>query len=120
MKTEKQYKNDIVKKMKAVNTFNKSFQHAIDVFARTLCDYETTVVKFEQLGSLIVIKYTNKNGSTNLVKSPLYLAIEKLRDDILSYSKELGLTPSGLNRLNDELKKKDNRSKLAQVLSELR
>lgn len=116
---EKKYKADIVKKMKAVNTYNKSFDHAIKVLAKTLADYDIVLEKFESTGGSIVIKHTNKNGSTNIVKNPLYLALEKLRDDILAYSKELGLTPAGLSRVNDELNKKDNKSKLSQVLSEL-
>lgn len=116
---EKKYKADIVKKMKAVNTYNKSFDHAIKVLAKTLADYDIVLEKFESTGGFIVIKHTNKNGSTNIVKNPLYLALEKLRDDILAYSKELGLTPAGLSRVNDELNKKDNKSKLSQVLSEL-
>ena len=87
--TEKKYKADIVKKMKAVNTYNKSFDHAIKVLAKTLADYDIVLEKFESTGGSIVIKHTNKNGSTNIVKNPLYLALEKLRDDILAYSKEL-------------------------------
>lgn len=106
--------------MKAVNTYNKSFDHVINVLAKTLMDYETTTEKFEELGGSIVVKHTNKNGSTNIVKNPLYLAIEKLRDDILAYSKELGLTPTGLNRINDELSRRGTKSKLATMLSELK
>lgn len=117
---EKKYKADIVKKMKAVNTYNKSFDHAIKVLAKTMADYDIVLEKFESTGGSIVIKHTNKNGSTNIVKNPLYLALEKLRDDILAYSKELGLTPAGLNKLNDELNKNKHKSRLAQVLSEMK
>ena len=59
--TEKKYKADIVKKMKAVNTYNKSFDHAIKVLAKTLADYDIVLEKFESTGGSIVIKHTNKN-----------------------------------------------------------
>lgn len=105
--------------MKSVNTYNKSFDYSVTVLAKTLLDYDIALEKFEQSGGHMIIKHTNKNGSTNVVKNPLYLAIEKLRDDVLSYSKELGLTPAGLNKLNNELKKNGTQSKLTSVLIEL-
>lgn len=116
---EKDYKKNIINKMKEVNTYNKSFEHAINVLARTLSDYERTIDKFEDLGGSMVIKHTNKNGSTNIVKNPLYQAIEKLRDDILSYSKELGLTPAGLKRINDKGLGDEKESTLAKALRQL-
>ena len=119
VKLEKRYKRQIVRKMKSIGTYNASFMYTINVLAKVLADYEATTERFERTGGHMVIKHTNKNGSTNIVKNPLYLALEKLRDDILAYSKELGLTPAGLSRVNDELNKKDNKSKLSQVLSEL-
>ena len=67
----------------------------------------------------ILVKHTNKGGSTNFVKHPLYLAIEKMRDDILAYSRELGLTPAGLRRIKDEVGDNKPKSTLAKVLSEL-
>lgn len=119
MATVEDYKKDIVKKMKSVGTYNLSFKHSIDVLSRTLYDYETAVKNFESSGSHIIVKHTNKNGSTNIVKNPLYLAIEKLRDDVLSYSRELGLTPAGLKRINEKANQPETKSVLAKVLSDL-
>jgi len=112
------YKKDIIKKMKAVGTYNKSFEHSINVLAKTLAEYEAAVELHERTGGNILVKHTNKNGSTNVVKHPLYQAIEKMRDDILAYSRELGLTPAGLRRIKDEVGDKP-KSTLAKVLSEL-
>lgn len=118
-KTEK-YKKDIVKKMKEVGTYNVSFIYTINVLAKVLMDYEITTEQFANTGGHIVIKHTNKNGSTNIVKNPLYLALEKLRDDIITYSRELGLTPAGLKRINQEGNKPEKKSKLEQILSDLK
>lgn len=117
MATADDYKKDIVRKMKSVGTYNLSFQHSIDVLSRTLYDYEIAVKNFESSGSHIIVKHTNKNGSTNVVKNPLYLAIEKLRDDVLSYSRELGLTPAGLKRINEQGMLPDKKSKFEEFLS---
>ena len=110
---------EIKRKMRAVGTYNISFSYTIGVLAKVLVDYQTTVETFEKTGGNIVIKHTNKNGSTNIVKNPLYLALEKLRDDIISYSRELGLTPAGLKRINDKGTEPAKKSTLASVLSEL-
>ena len=113
------YIKEIKRKMRAVGTYNVSFSYTIDVLAKVLVDYDTTVETFEKTGGNIVIKHTNKNGSTNIVKNPLYLALEKLRDDIISYSRELGLTPAGLKRINEKGNKPTQKSTLAKVLSEM-
>lgn len=114
------YIKDIKRKMRAVGTYNNSFNYTIEVLAKVLVDYQTTIETFEKTGGHIVIKHTNKNGSTNLVKNPLYLALEKLRDDIISYSRELGLTPAGLKRINQDGNKPEKKSNLEMILSELR
>lgn len=113
------YKKDIIKKMKAVGTYNKSFEHSINVLAKTLAEYEEAIELHERTGGNILVKHTNKNGSTNVVKHPLFQAIEKMRDDILSYSRELGLTPAGLRRIKDDVGDDQPKSTLAKVLSEL-
>lgn len=117
MATVEQYKKDIVRKMKAVGTHNLSFKHSVDVLSRTLYDYEVAIDSFERSGSHTIVKHTNKNGSTNIVKNPLYLAIEKLRDDIIKYSNELGLTPAGLKRINEQGMKQEKKSKFEEFLS---
>jgi phage terminase small subunit len=96
------YKKQIVSKMKNVGTYNVSFSYVIDTLATLMADYEKTLVQFKDTGNNIIVKHTNKNGSTNVVKNPLYLALEKMRDDIILYSRELGLTPAGLKRINQE------------------
>jgi DNA-dependent RNA polymerase auxiliary subunit epsilon len=119
-KAQEKIKKDIIKKMKEVGTYNVSFIYTINVLAKVLMDYETTTEQFAKTGGSIVIKHTNKNGSTNIVKNPLYLALEKLRDDTIAYSRELGLTPAGLKRINQDGNKPEKKSKLEQILSDFK
>lgn len=88
--------------MKKVGTYNESFDLTISMCARTIEDYERTLSQFERTGGNVVISYTNKNGSRNPVKNPLYQAIEYMRKDILAYLRDLGLTPSGLKKINQD------------------
>lgn len=118
IKDEKGYKRDIVRMMKKVGTYNKSFDITIETFAKLLFDYKETMAMFEKTGGNVVISHTNKNGATNIVKNPLYQSIEKMRSDIIIYARELGLTPTGLKKLNQELQEQKE-SPLDEILMKL-
>lgn len=118
-KTEEAYRKEITKKMRAVGTYDISFIYTINVLAKVLVDYDTTTAQFKATGGHIVIKHTNKSGATNIIKNPLYHALEKLRDDIIAYSRELGLTPAGLKRIKDKGNTSKKESRLERVLHEL-
>ena len=117
-KNIKKYKTQIIYKMKQVGTYHPSFAYTVDTLAKILVDCEDTEKKFKATGGNKLVMHTNKGGATNIVKNPLYQAIEKMRDDIITYSRELGLTPSGLKRINQEGMKEDKKSKLSIMLSE--
>lgn len=118
IKDEAGYKKDIIKMMKQVETYNKAFEITINTMAKMLYDYNTSIDKFEKSGGNILIKHTNKNGSTNIVKNPLYQSIEKLRTDLILYARELGLTPAGLKKLNQKIEEKP-KSALDDLLSKM-
>ena len=115
-KNQKYYQKDIVQKMTALGIYREEFQHAIDGLARALADRDRTQELFDKSGGQIMIKHTNKAGATNAIKNPFYLALETLRQDIIVYSRELGLTPSSLKRINENGIKQPKRSKLAEAL----
>ena len=118
-KTIKQYENDIVKKMKAIGVYKPEFEHAITGLARALVDQDRSLEMFDKSGGQIMIKHTNKAGATNAAKNPFYLALETLRQDIIIYLRELGLTPSALKRINDKSLKRKNSSALSDALNRL-
>ena len=115
-RTEQHYRNDIIKKMKVLGVYHAEFSHVVDTLARTLYDYERTLKSFEDSGGNVVIRHTNKAGATNATKNPYYLALEGMREDILAYSRELGLTPSGLKKINEASMKPVRKSALAEAL----
>jgi len=114
-----EYKQDIIQKMREVGTYKSSFENTIDAYARAMRDYDEACAAFENLGSKFMVKHTNKAGAENIVKNPYYLIIEELRRVMLAYATQLGLTPSGLKKINDEMKSKGGKSKLAEALANL-
>ncbi|MDY2986124.1 MAG: P27 family phage terminase small subunit [Peptoniphilus sp.] len=117
-KTLVSYKRQIIKMMKQVETYNKAFDVTIDTFAKIVFDYNKLVDEFEKSGAEITVEHTNKNGSTNIIKNPLYQSIEKLRTDLITYARELGLTPAGLKKLNQKIEEKP-KSALDDLLSKM-
>lgn len=106
---EKGYKRKIISDMRAVGTYRPEFGKTIENLARIYVDMDTAREQFERSGGNIVVKHTNKNGSTNLVKNPFFLAIEGLQDKIIVYNRELGLTPAGLKRIRGETAEKEKK-----------
>lgn len=114
-------KKEIIECMKEIGTYNESFNLSIAILDKLLDDYNNARKEWEEDGCRMVISYTNKNNQTNTVKNPLYQSMEKLRMDILSYLKELGLTPSGLKKLRQSSFAEDDGkvSKVEEVLFKL-
>lgn len=114
-------KKEIIECMKEIGTYNQSFDLSIAILDKLLDDYNNARKEWEEDGCRMVISYTNKNNQTNTVKNPLYQSMEKLRMDILSYLKELGLTPSGLKKLRQSSFAEDDGkvSKVEEVLFKL-
>ena len=115
----KTYKKKIIKNMEAVGTYKPEFSQTINELAVMLEDLDKTRKKFEESGGNVVVIHTNKNGSKNLAKNPLYLAIEGLRTQILNYSKELGLTPAGLKKIKGDAVEADAQNEFMEALKEL-
>ena len=85
--------------MRSVGTYREEYLESIKTLAKMYEDLDKAKEQFSKFGDNFVIRHTNKNGSTNLVKNPLYLAIEGMQRRILEYNRELGLTPAGLNKI---------------------
>jgi len=96
------YKKDIIKKMKNVGTYNTSFEYTISTLATVMADYEKTNEQYNTTGRNAIVRHTNKNGATNYARNPLCIELEKQRAVIIIYSKELGLTPTGLKRIKQD------------------
>ena len=77
-------------------------------------DRSELVRRFEQSGYAFEV-----STNTGSQKAPIVAALEGLRRDVLAYAVQLGLTPSGLKKINDASMKPERRSILAEALKEL-
>lgn len=110
----------IKKAVRAVGTYQASFDAPMDTLAGILERRDKAVADFEESGSVMVYPVTNTQGETVLKQNPLLKTVNELNRDALAYWRDLGLTPAGLKRINDTaVQKKETGSALAAALLRL-
>lgn len=111
-KSIKKIESEIMAAMQAVGTYKPDFTAAIHQLAMLLRDQEQTRKEYRDRGSQPLIWREGKNGEYQ-VKNPLLGILETQRRDAVMMLAQLGLTPTGLKKINDEMKKKPGASGLA-------
>lgn len=98
--TKTKWKNRIKKACEQAGTYRTTWDDVIDTLADILSrrDYAQSMLD----GQPLVIQHTNKAGAKNFVKNPFYMIWQEQNQMALTYWRELGLTPSGLKKLNEE------------------
>lgn len=66
-----------------------------------------------------MVRHTNKAGATNIEQNPALRLINDLNRDALTYWRDLGLTPAGLKKIDENSMKQKKQSSLAEVLMDL-
>ena len=100
-------------------TYKPYFDHVIDTLAGIMEVRDQAKTDFDESGEGMVTEQTNKSGFTNMVKNPLFSVWEDMNKLALTYWKDLGLTPAGLKKINDEAFQKDKGRKSANNLMEM-
>jgi phage terminase small subunit len=105
---------ETIENMKALGVYKPEFDRTISIYAGLIEQYNTIEKEFKK-NKFTVIEKTGY--SDNAKKSPMVATLESLRKDILQYSNALGLTPSGLRKINDQMtQEKKKVSKLESAL----
>lgn len=118
--TKLQWRNKIRKACKDAGTYQKYFDHVIEILAGIMETRDLAREKFEESGGEPVIQYTNKGGATNIVKNPSLVVVMECETQALAYWRDLGLTPKGLKQLGEKgLVGKDEGGGLAAALADL-
>lgn len=117
--TKNDWKNRIKSSCESAGTYRAFFDDTIETLAGILERRDLALEAFEKTGGNVIVKHTNKGGSTNLEQNPALRLVNDLNRDALAYWKELGLTPAGLKRINEEGMKKPKRSALAEAMKAL-
>lgn len=101
---------------KQAGTYRSYFDDVISTLADILARRDEAQTMFELSGGNVLVDHTNKAGATNIEQNPCLRMINDLNRDALAYWRDLGLTPAGLKRINDNAMQKPKVSALAEAL----
>ena len=113
------WKKKITEACTAAGTYRDFFLPVIDTLASILERRDDAQEKFKASGGSLLVKHTNKGGATNIEQNPALRLINELNRDALAYWRDLGLTPAGLKKIDEEAMKPRKQDALAKVLSDL-
>jgi phage terminase small subunit len=109
-KIEHQTKQNMI----ALDIYKPEFDTTISIYSGLVEQYQALEKEFKK-SKFTVIEKTGYSDNTK--KKPIVATLESLRKDILQYSNALGLTPSGLKKIKDDMnKEKKKASKLEMAL----
>lgn len=113
------WKNRITEACRAAGTYRDFFLPVIDTLAGILEKRDEAQNMFAKSGGNILVKHTNKGGATNIEQNPALRLINDLNRDALAYWRDLGLTPAGLKKIDEEAMKPKKQNSLEKVLMDL-
>lgn len=116
-KTE--WKEQIKLQTQAAGTYRAEFTPTIDALAEILEQRDRAYEQFVDEGSQVVVVHTLDRGAENTKKNPLLQVWMDLNAQALAYWRDLGLTPSGLKKINEKLMDKPKKSALAEAMKAL-
>lgn len=111
-----EWANIITRNSERAGTFKPFFSPVIETLAGILEMRDTLQAQFEAEGGQPIVEHTNKAGATNVEQNPILRMINDLNRDALAYWRDLGLTPAGLKRVNEQALKAAKRSALSEAL----
>jgi len=100
--TQMGWKKKIKKCCIEAGTYKPIFDAVIDTLASTMAHRDAALEDYAKTGGKPIVKHTNQGGNTNLVKNPALVLVCDLNAQALTYWRELGLTPAGLKKLNEQ------------------
>ena len=113
------WKNRITEACRAAGTYRDFFLPVIDTLAGILEKRDDAQDMFTKSGGNILVKHPNKGGATNIEQNPALRLINDLNRDALAYWRDLGLTPAGLKKIDEEAMKPKKQNTLDKVLMDL-
>lgn len=117
--TKSRWKNKIIEACRQAGTYRDFFLPVIDTLSDLLERRDKAKKLYKASGEQPIVKHTNRSGATNLEQNPALRLINELNRDALAYWRDLGLTPAGLKKIDENAMKKRKESALAAALREL-
>lgn len=94
------WKTRLKKACEQVGTYKPEFDITISIAAGYAEQIDALEPAIAEEGP--VIEQTNKSGFTNIIKNPKVTVYDDLRKSFIVCLRELGLTPAGLKKINEE------------------
>ena len=116
-KTE--WKTTIREQMERAGTYESHYDAAIDALSEILEQRDHAYSEYIEKGAQLLVEKKSDRGAVNMVKNPLLQIWNDLNSSALAYWRDLGLTPAGLKRINDIVKKSAGGSALTTALQKL-
>ncbi len=110
------YKKKIIAACEQAGTYRPFFDEPINQLAEIMELRETAMKQFKKSGSKSVIMKSTPAGAVP-IKNPELSLIDSLTKTALSYWRDLGLTPSGLKKIDEKSMKQKKKSVLAEALN---
>lgn len=117
--TAKKWKSKIKRATEDIGTYRPPFDAVISALADILEQRDAAMEQYVKSGAKPIVAYTNKGGATNPVKNPALDLWDRLNATALAYWKELGLTPAGLKKIDENAMKPKKENLLDKVLRDL-
>lgn len=117
--TVEEWTNRVKGCMVAAGTYREYFDDVIATLAGILEKRDKAQLLFEKSKGDVLVKHTNKAGATNIEQNPVLRLINDLNRDALAYWRDLGLTPAGLKRIDEQAMKKRKKNALGEALKGL-
>lgn len=115
----KWWRKTILKQCREVGTYKPAFDSVIDALSQLLEQQDNAYAAFVASGGEACVEHTQDRGAINLKKNPRLQAWMDLNMQALAYWRDLGLTPAGLKRINEQALDKPKESALARALREV-
>lgn len=100
---KRQWKTRIKKACMEAGTYKPYFEHVINTLAGILAKRDEAEEILDDENEELIVEQTNKGGFTNKVKNPAYSIWDDMNKTALTYWRDLGLTPAGLKKINEEV-----------------
>ena len=104
--------------MRAVGTYNEIFETSIRQLGKAERELSRAEKAWKASGGRLVAEMVSKTGQTYTAKDPQWAVVEQMRKDVTALRNQLGLTPTGLNKVrNAQQQSAGSASRMDQLLA---
>lgn len=113
--TKKKWKEKIIEACTKAGTYKPFFDSTIETLAAIMERRDSAQKTFDKMGGETIITRVDDG---RVVKNPAYVTLAECDRDALAYWRDLGLTPAGLRKINED-KLKEQGESLESVLANI-